>query len=177
MLNFIKRLSSELDTVIDQSKLDKNYSKKKTILLSCYHQLLKCLDVKFANKLTFESGRLGQLALSLSMKQLDSKLLESMNINEGDEEGTLNTLNACNIIDNVMFMIPLSVVCEGPTCSRIPEALNYANVINSTEYATSLGIAMYEKYNKKPYKPEMVKKYSAYMNAYNIAKKSLAKYI
>jgi len=186
MINYFKNVSSEIDDVIDKKKLDAKYAKKKSIFLAIAYKLLNMINSRYLESVSFEPKKLAKLSLHLSLSQLDSKLMEECEackqgqcgINtDKDVEKCLKNLHASNIIDNVIFMIPMSIVTSDKYMSKIPKALNHANIKNDSNQRARLMLAMYETYSKKKFPPEMEKPFLKVMYMYDEAKKALLTYI
>lgn len=183
MIDYLKRVSRELDVVVDQKKKDSKYSTKKAILLSIYSKMMRCFNLKnVVNKFEISPKKLGKLSLITSMKQLDNDIMESCAACKRNSESKecrdqLKEVNANNIIDNVLFLVPMSVICDEKHFEKMPIALTYSNVIGSSEHRSELMLAVYEKYDKKASPPQMVKKFKTYMHLYEVARNEFAKYV
>ena len=146
---------------------------------------------KFASK----KNSLAEISLKASLKQLDCPPNGPLNDGHGEgKKGAKNRrpnrnpngrgrnrrseeeIHNNNIIDNIMFLIPMYTMCDAQHSKHIIQSINYSNSIESTNHKSELLLTMYEKYEKSGSKVDS-KKFKKYMTVYDTCVQALSKYL
>ena len=180
MEQYAKTLISSLTSVMDKSKIDKVFTKKLQRFMTNYFQMMNIIGIKDYSLLNekVNSENLTRLAFKTSLKQADSKKFAV----GCKTEKCMRTKMACNIIDNIMMLIPLSMVCKKrENRNRISEALNYANNEGTYRYLCNVTDSMYGKASGVTTLPIVdpilrYNKLEKYIQVYNTLKLQLSKY-
>jgi len=148
---------------------------------------------KVLNQFASKKKSLSEIALKASLKQLDCPVNGPLNDGHGGgQQGgknqksgngagrnrkTLETIHNNNIIDNIMFLVPMYSMCDSKHSKNIIQSINYSNTIESINHKAELMLTMYEKYTKNGTKPDMAKKFKLLMVIYNEARHQMSQYI
>ena len=180
MEQYAKTLISSLTGIMDKSKIDKVFTKKLQRFLTNYFQMMNVIGIKDYSTLNqkVNSENLTRLAYKTSLKQADSKRFAT----GCKTEKCMRTKMACNIIDNIMMLVPLSMACKKESNrNRISEVLNYANNNGTYRYLLNVAESMYGKASGVTNVPIVdpiirYQKLEKYIQVYNTLKLQLSKY-
>ena len=148
---------------------------------------------KVLSQFASKKQSLSEIALKASLKQLDCPTNGPLNDGHGGgqqggkNQGTgngagrnrrvLEDIHNNNIIDNIMFLVPMYSMCDLKHSKSIIQSINYSNSIESINHKSELMLSMYEKYTKNGIKPEEAKKFKLLMVIYNEARHQISQYI
>lgn len=180
MEQYAKTLVSSLTSIMDRKKIDKVFTKKLQRFITNYFQMMNVIGIKDYSLLNkkIDSEKLTKLAYMKSLKQADSPKFAV----DCKTEKCMRTKMACNIIDNIMMLLPLTMACKKSVNRyRIDEALNYANNRGTYTYLYNMTESMYGKATGSTPVPVvdpviMKNKLKEYMRQYYTLKLQLSKY-
>lgn len=180
MEQYAKTLVSSLTSIMDKKKIDKVFTKKLKKFITVYFQMMDTIGIKdysvYNEKINSE--RLTKLAYSTALKQADSKRFAT----KCKTEECMRVKMACNIIDNIMMLVPLNNILDNPKrMNKLSEVINYSNNEGTYRYLYNVTETMYGKATGStpmpivnPVTPRT--KLEGLMKEYNNVKMELSKY-
>lgn len=176
MEQYARTLVKSLTKVMDKKKIDKVFTKRLQNFITTYFQMMNVIGIRnfdvYNNKI--DSEKLTKMAYLASLKQADSPKFAC----NCKTQKCMRTKMACNIIDNIMMLVPLSSLCDNEYHRlHLSEVINYANNDGGYNYLKNVADAMYGKAGGPTSDSELTTiKLEEKMKKYHAIKLQLARY-